>query len=259
MFKFLEKIIRGNYFLYLFFIWIYKKFNFIFFFIEKDQFNFLNQINQKYKNLFILNIGSNHNQNCRIMLKISCDFKIINFEPNTLKLNNNEFKKYKNIKNKNFGALDRNIKKKLYTPYYKNFALDSLSSLSKENIKSYLKEHNLNIEKITFRSKLCKFVELDKFNYKVFFLKVDTEGSEIDVLKGLNKTIKKYNPIILIENNSYKNDKNLSQLKIVQEFLEKFKYKKFYYEKNCFKLYKKNLKKRDLFFLNKISFQYISK
>ena len=259
MFKFFEKKIRGNYFLYLSLIWIYKKFNFIFFFVEKNQFNFLKKINNNYKNFFILNIGSNHNQNCRIMLKINPNFKIVNFDPNMPKLKNNEFKNFKNVKNSNFGAFNKNIKKKLYIPYYKNFSLDSLSSLSKKNIRSYLNEHKLDVKKIHFKVKLCKFVKLDKFNYQTFFLKVDTEGSEIDVLKGLNKTIKKHNPIILLENNGYKNDKNVPQLKVIINYLKKFKYKSFYYENNCFKKGSKNLNKRDLFFLNNNSFKYIPK
>ena len=258
MFKKIEKILRSNYFLYLIFIWIYKKFNFIFFIIEKKQFEFLYKIKQNFINYVILNIGSNYNQNCRIILKINKNFKILNFEPNNLRFQNNEFKEYANVKNLNFGALNENISKKLYTPYYKGYALDSLASLSKKNIKSYLKENNLDASKVIFKSKICKFVKLDKYFYKTFFLKIDTEGSEIKVLKGLKKTIKKYNPIILLESNGYKDDNNLSQLKIIEKFLKIYKYKKFTYQNNRFVPYEKNLKKRDIFFLSQLSFKYIS-
>ena len=259
MLKVLENKIRSNLILYIFFIWIFKKFNFILYFLEKKQFTFLLDILPQYLNYKILNIGSNHNQNCRIILKMNNQFKVINFEPNEISLKNNSFSKNNNIKNKNFGALNQNVKKQMYVPYYKSFPMDSLTSLDKKNIISYFKQHRLDISKITFKKKICKFVKLDIFNYKTFLLKIDTEGSEIDVLKGLQKTIRKNNPIILIERNEYKNIKNISNLFIIEKFLKKFDYKKYYYEKNKFIPFTKKFNRIDLFFLNKKSFKYISK
>ena len=259
MLKLIENFIRSNFSVYIFFIWVFKKFNFIFYFLEKKQFEFLGYILPKYLHYKILNIGSNHNQNCRIILKINKNFKVVNFEPNKISLKNNSFSKYNNVTNKNFGALNRNIQKKMFIPYYKSFPLDSLSSINKRNIISYFKQHKLDINKITFKKVICNFKKLDDFNYKTFLLKIDTEGSEIDVLKGLSKTIRINNPIILIEKNEYKNEENISNLLIKEKFLRKFGYKKYYYEGNKFVPFNKKLNRRDLFFLNKKSFKYISK
>ena len=49
---------------------------------------------------------------------------------------------------------------------------------------------------------LVKQKTLDSFNFSdVDYIKIDVEGHELKVLKGSIKTIKKYNPLIVIEEN----------------------------------------------------------
>lgn len=53
---------------------------------------------------------------------------------------------------------------------------------------------------------------------KIDFVKIDTEGYDLQVLKGMKKTIKKYKPVFLIEYNK------LLYSKIVKELKNYFQY-----------------------------------
>ena len=65
-------------------------------------------------------------------------------------------------------------------------------------------------------------------------IKIDTEGSELDVIKSSLKTIKKYKPLIIVEYN------HINFLNI-KKILIKFNYKCYIYEKNNFKLINKKI------------------
>ena len=49
---------------------------------------------------------------------------------------------------------------------------------------------------------LDKFLEKNKKIKKIDFIKIDTEGHELEVLKGAEKTIKKFKPILMVEKNN---------------------------------------------------------
>jgi bifunctional ADP-heptose synthase (sugar kinase/adenylyltransferase) len=77
-----------------------------------------------------------------------------------------------------------------------------------------------------FRYKTLPFDELQK-KYRVDLVKIDVEGHEIKVIKGMKKTIHKYNPIILMEYNS-------SLFENITKVLKNYKFKFFDYRKNKF-------------------------
>lgn len=151
-----------------------------------------------------------------------------------------------------------NKKKRIYIPYYKNFILDFYISTNKNIIFSNLKRDKFNKKYILLKKKISVFKTLDSLNIKPFFVKIDTEGSEYDILIGGKKTIQKYNPIILLEVNSF------FEFKKIRNYLYKnHKYDVFTYLKNEFqKIIFKNIKKKemygDFFFLSKKSFKYLT-
>ena len=103
--------------------------------------------------------------------------------------------------------------------------------MSKNSENSYVDKEAFSLLK---NSRLNKFIyvktlKLDEFlNDKPKIIKIDTEGSEIDVINGSQKIIKKYRPIFFIEVT------NLSFRKIVQKF-KKNNYLIFIYEYTFFK------------------------
>ena len=66
--------------------------------------------------------------------------------------------------------------------------LDSLSSVKKSFILSYLEQHNINKNKINFKSILLEFRKLDNKQYDFQFMKIDAEGSELDI----------YDPVMIV-------------------------------------------------------------
>jgi FkbM family methyltransferase len=67
--------------------------------------------------------------------------------------------------------------------------------------------------------KIDTFVERYNIN-KLDFIKIDVEGMDIDVLKGAQKTLEKYNPYIFIEHS----DNRKSILNEITDFLGLSKY-----------------------------------
>ena len=139
-----------------------------------------------------------------IIRKFSKNTKIISFEPN-----NTNFKKLKKIekidrlfKCKNFALSNKNKIQNFFTPFFKNFPISQISGISKDGVKARLKESLFVkdlFKKIVLKKEKLITKKLDIFNYKPCFIKIDIEGHELECVKGSLKTIKKHNPILMIE------------------------------------------------------------
>ena len=175
---------------------------------------------------YIFDVGSHRGESIDYFIKLKNLKKIQSFEPQkdiflVLK------KKYKN-NNKvilNQVALSQNEN---YKDFYIN-DLSSTSSFSRLNKKSLwlkiknriLNKKNPIISKIKIRSlTIDKFIKQKKIK-KIDLLKIDTEGHELEVLKGALKTIKEHKvKFILIELHFSKMYQNYSKKKI-ESFLAK--------------------------------------
>lgn len=130
----------------------------------------------------------------------------------------------KKISLMNFGLSSNNKTIKLYTPVYKKKIFHFLSSSNKNYIKNKLKYHytrqHKNFNFLSQKIKLKKFDSLS-MNIRPKFIKIDVEGHDHEVLKGMIKSIKKNLPVLLIEYNKenfFKVFKILGQLYNVCEY-----------------------------------------
>ena len=234
-------IIRRNIYLYILFINIYKKYTYLFSFIEKNNYLFL----KSKKINHILDIGSNNFQISKIILSINKNIKITCFDANILLKNNIQ----KNICYNNFGLSSSNSKKYFHIPFYKNYMLDSMSSTNKSFALSSLEAHK---DKVVFKSFLLEFQKLDNKQYNFQFMKIDAEGSELDILFGAQENIINNNPIILVERNS--------EFFKVNKLLSKINYKTYFYNYRLNKFIHQNeINEKNIFFLNEKSFKYLKK
>jgi FkbM family methyltransferase len=161
-----------------------------------------------------LDIGANTGTSTLAFRRMGFTNKIHLFEPNYFL-----FKKFlKKIKKKdsnifihNLALGSKNNKLNFFLPFINGKFIHYFSSFSKD----YLKNSCLSTfpnKKVVIKKKVIKIKKFDdlKINERIDFVKIDTEGHDFQVIKGMKKTIKKYKPVFLIEYN------NLLHYKIVK-------------------------------------------
>lgn len=184
----------------------------------------LNKID-KYlaKEKIIFDVGSDRGQIIHFFLLLYSNSKIFGFEPNKSSykkiLNNlrNWFPNKLNYEIFNYALMNNNQSREFYFSKY-----PELSSFYKIN-----NDNNINkIEEVDV-STGDLFLKQKKYINEIDILKINTQGSELDVLKGFHETL--YNSkikIILCEfdyTNRYKN-KNISTISKYEKFLEQYEY-----------------------------------
>lgn len=163
----------------------------------------------------IIDVGANHGQSSLSFRKLG--FKSNNiylFEPNRLLINY-----IKNINDTkfhifNFGLGHKKEKVYLYKPLLNNITIDSLSSNNLTLLKKQIKTQLPNKEKyISYVKEIIQLLPFDSLKLKIkpIIIKIDVEGNEFNVVKGMFKTIKKFLPIIIVEYN-YSNYPKLYKL-----------------------------------------------
>ena len=125
--------------------------------------------------------------------------KIYAFEPN-YDLYKNYLKKinknYQNIFTKNFALGNKNYSMIFYMPYYKSKCIHYFCTFDKKYLINSLKITFPKIYKnIIIKKKLIRCKKFDDIStsIKPHFIKIDTEGYDGLVLRGLKNTIKNYN------------------------------------------------------------------
>jgi len=133
--------------------------------------------------------------------------RILIFEPDRL-LVKNYLNKLKDLYNKiliyNFGLSDKNETKYLFKAFYKkkffhfnnSFDKKYIEEKIKHNYPSKYKQFNLKSQKLNIKN----FDTLN-INSNACFVKIDVEGLDHNVIKGMKNFIKKMKPVLLIEYN----------------------------------------------------------
>tara|TARA_X000000950_G_scaffold284381_1_gene387368 strand:+ start:3069 stop:3908 length:840 start_codon:yes stop_codon:yes gene_type:complete len=161
--------------------------------------------------------------------------QILIFEPDQYLIKNylNKLKTYyKKLKIFPFGLSDKNEFKILYQAKYKKLSIHLNNSFDKKYILNKIKNNYPDKFKL-FKYKMKKFKckKFDSIHYKkdICFIKIDVEGLDHLVIKGMNNFLKKNKPIFLIEFNQ-------SNFSVIWSKLKK-NYNCYSYDidKNCFK------------------------
>jgi FkbM family methyltransferase len=161
----------------------------------EDGFDFLARIRPSSWEFSALDIGANDGTSIRMIRQYMPDSKIVAFDPVTqpkFDLSGIEFHAYA------LGSKPDEFD--IFTPTIKGYRLTQYSSFEKEKLINQI-THDLGVteEEVLFDSKHVKVVDLDSLGLSPFFMKIDVEGFEIEVLEGAIATIRNYMPVILIE------------------------------------------------------------
>lgn len=210
---------------------------------EKDYYGIRHLIKNKI-NYSIIDIGGNLGISAMGFRKLGFKNKIFLFEPNMYIFNNYIKKKllknYKNIFGYNFALGNKNETREFFYPYYKNKCIHYFCSFDKSYVRNSIN--------ITFKKKKIRIIRenvkiksFDKLKIKCSpkFLKIDVEGHDFEVIKGMKNTIKNHKPVILVEfnkNNFYK----------IKNFLKNYHPWVYFYEKDKFIRFKHNMVDSDI-------------
>ena len=203
-------------------------------------------------NYEILDIGGSVGSSILSFRKMGFKNRIIVFEPNEYLVKNylNNLKsRDSEIEIYNFALGNQNSTQDFFLPFYKKKCLHIFSSYSKEIIKdSIMLSYPDLINKITINKQKLEFKRLDDLNIvsNPHFIKIDAEGYEHEIIKGMLNIIKNYRPYFLVEHN----DRNF---KIVCELLED--YTPFRYDIRENQLLKISINNIDNKLVNRISYK----
>jgi FkbM family methyltransferase len=237
---FLESIIRRNGILYYFIRSIVIHFN-----IFEEDFKILNKFYQN-KKINIIDVGASDGISANFFLKNLNVKKIYCYEPHKIFIKNlmNYKKKNKNIILKKYGISHKKNKIAVYYPIVKflgfNLPLLTYTFYDKLELKKQIKLDFYNYQKIIIDKAIINLKKYKRIKDKIDLIKIDVNGFELEVVKGMLSQIKKDRPLMVIENNS--------GLQKIDSLLKKYKYKKFYNKSSKFKIHK-NQKVLDVFFI----------
>ena len=189
------------------------------------QLEVLNRIIEKIKcnnEIIFFDVGANIGQTSLIFSQIQ-NSKTYAFEPvlesyelltTNVKMNN-----INNIKTFSYGLYDKNMRTGMGTP--KNLPKNKIIDRKSLGMKSIFSNSN----EFTVELKKGDQIEIVNELSSLDLLKIDVEGAELSVLKGLKKTIETYSPIIIMEYSTFALNHSVGLIKDIPLFLKSLGYK----------------------------------
>ena len=118
---------------------------------------------------------------------------------------------FNNIEHFNYGLYDRDVELNLGSPKHKSKYMSFFKYFDRYSLGSKTIYTNEEFNESDKKSSFFIGDNLDVINKlkSIDIIKIDVEGAEYAVMKGLKKILEKHKPILCIESNSgYKNDNN---------------------------------------------------
>jgi FkbM family methyltransferase len=207
-----ENSIRKNFFVYVF---LRRLAPFVCKFIDLEEgFSFSKQIRPLSADYCILDVGSNDGTSIRMFRRYYPLAKIFAVDPITTPRFN-----LKNVTLIKTALSDKAGNRSLVIPIVNGKQLTQYSSFYKEKMISQICSDMALLEtEVSTIIKEVSFNTVDNLGVAPFFIKIDVEGAELEVLKGSLKVIKMYNPVVLVE---IQNPKSYQE---IQELLSSYGY-----------------------------------
>ena len=172
---------------------------------DKNVFGLRNVIHEG-QGLF-LDVGANDGVSALSFRKINKTYRIVSIEPNMYHANSLRRVKRK-IADFDFmitAAGDRESVMTLYTPHYLGVPLHSAASLFLDQLRLSMESNfpGYIAKRIRYSCQEVKVITLDSLHLHPSIIKVDAEGYDMHVLRGLKCTIECHRPYIMAEHNQF--------------------------------------------------------
>jgi FkbM family methyltransferase len=215
----LERIARSHPLIYLLIRYLAN-----IFIIFEDDFNGVKLLKFN-KKINLIDVGASDGIAIKFISKIIDINNVFAFEPNKI-----YFQKLKkiNLKKKiyNYGISDKNRVLNIYIPTYKflnkKFFLITYAYYNREHLKKVLNKNFFLSRDIKIEKKKIYLRKPPDIKERIDLVKIDVNGHEYEIVKSLDKIIKKSRPVIITE--------ELSKINLINRFLKKYNYQCCYYD-----------------------------
>jgi FkbM family methyltransferase len=151
-----------------------------------------------------VDIGGNKGQSIESIRLFKPTVEIVSFEPNPLLAHKlkSRYGRQMNVHVIAKGLSDAVGTFSLFVPCYERLTCDDLASLSRKAAESWINRDRVfgfNPAKLRILEVQCEVSTLDLYKLSPIFIKIDVQGAEFNVLAGAQETLRRCEPILLVE------------------------------------------------------------
>lgn len=156
-----------------------------------------------------VDVGANHGQSIAAIRLFKPRARIHSYEPNQ-RLATALQKRYRGrdaVSIHAYGLAEAATNAVLFTPVYKGCVYDGLASLDRQSAATWLSPETLygySPRRLALRESICRTERLDDQNLDPVFIKIDVQGREYEVVLGGLETIRRLEPVLMIEDLSHR-------------------------------------------------------
>jgi FkbM family methyltransferase len=171
--------------------------------VHEHQFAAIRSLPHGADDLF-LDVGANRGQSILAIRQFRPDARIVSFEPNPgiFERLKRRFGAAPGLTLINLGLSWIPSRETLYVPVYRSFVYDGLATMARDKARAYLSPDTVFFfedAKLTVLELACETRTLDSFDLAPTFIKIDVEGFEHEVLGGAVETLRRHQPVLMIE------------------------------------------------------------
>jgi FkbM family methyltransferase len=151
-----------------------------------------------------LDVGANRGQSIESMLLFRPNARIVSFEANPALARDlaARYRDRKNVRIVATGLSDSAGTFPLFVPSYKGYVYDALASFDRGAAAGWISERTIlgfDPRRLSIAEVPCATETLDAQGLAPHLIKVDVQGCEYNVLAGGKETLRRYQPILLVE------------------------------------------------------------
>lgn len=162
-----------------------------------------------------VDVGANHGQSIESIRSVVPGARVHSFEANPMLAERLQarYAATPAVRVESFGLADCVSERPLYVPVYKGYVYDGIASFDRGSAQGWLGPDTLYFfspERLRIVEVTCATRRLDDLSLVPILIKIDVQGLEYEVVRGGIETIRRHEPVLLVED--YYRDPRLEAL-----------------------------------------------